>query len=175
MSPQSRADQQWVCNWLLPEIWLWDHWDKKELLQEDRASRCPRSSEKPAQPMCAPSRRAAESRLGVEARHQIGFFPKWNCNRRPRVDTLTTFFRGHFRQKKSMTYLLHLLCKNFSPPLIVFFLFFFHFISSFRELKLHGGFQAESIIAPKSCWLLIDLTWWRLFSKHTVCICFRFV
>lgn len=64
---QSCADQQWVGHRLLSEVWLWDHRDEKELLQEDRACRCPRAAEEPAQPLCAPRWRAAEVRVGGTA------------------------------------------------------------------------------------------------------------
>lgn len=65
--PQSRADQQWVGHRFLPEVWLWDHWNKKELLQEDRASRRPRVAEEPSQPVCATKRRASKGRVGAQA------------------------------------------------------------------------------------------------------------
>lgn len=57
---QSCADQQRVSHRLLPEVWLRDHRDKKELLQEDRACRRPRAAEEPAQSVCTAQRRASE-------------------------------------------------------------------------------------------------------------------
>lgn len=52
-SLQSRADQQWVSHRFLPEVWLWDHRNEKELLQEDRAGRRPCVAEEPSQPVRA--------------------------------------------------------------------------------------------------------------------------
>lgn len=86
-SPQSRADQQRVSHSLLPEVWLWDHWNKKELLQEDRARRCPCVAEEPAQPMCTAQRRASEGRVGARCleRAQLCQPPqKQNCDKRPK-------------------------------------------------------------------------------------------
>lgn len=59
---QACPDQQRICNWLLQKVWLWDHWDEEELLQEDRARRCARAAEKPQSPLSWPERRCAKER-----------------------------------------------------------------------------------------------------------------
>lgn len=91
-------------------------------------------------------------------RLKLVYSPNGTLNRCPRVDTLTTFFREHFRPKKNQ---LHICCIYCAKSLVPQKMHFFLFVSSFRALKLNGGFQAEFISAPKSCWL-IDLTRWRL-------------
>lgn len=43
-------DQQWVVNWLLQKIWLWNYWDQEELLWKDRVLRCARAAKIPQNP-----------------------------------------------------------------------------------------------------------------------------
>lgn len=49
--------------------------------------------------------------------------PKWNCNRCPRVDTLTTFFRGHFTQKKINDVFAAFIVQKLQSPLNCYFFF----------------------------------------------------
>lgn len=85
---QSCADQQWVGHWLLPEVWLWDYWDKEELLQEDRACRCPCVAKEPAQSLCTAQWRASEVRVGAQRSEKALMWPppqKQNCDKCPRI------------------------------------------------------------------------------------------
>lgn len=128
-SPQSRADQQWVGHRFLPEVWLWDHWNKKELLQEDRAGRRPRVAEEPSQPVCTAQRRASEGRVGPQRTRRAQMWlplQKRNCDKGPQGQHVQHFVQRTLKDKSKFTVqkkMLHLFCKK--GPLWLFCICYF--------------------------------------------------
>lgn len=149
--PQSRADQQWVSHRFLPEVWLWDHWNKKELLQEDRASRRPCVAEEPSQPVCAAKRRASKGWVGAQrSRRAQMWLPlqKRNCDKGPQGQHVQHFVQRTRKdkskftvQKKNAAFIL----QKGSPLIVLHILFYplLHIVDWFKKENQNKVFSFQ--------------------------------